>query len=342
MNLEALLTELAVARRPLQQLRERAAVTPRRILFPEARDERVLAAAAALADCGLARPLLLGKPPWPGSAGDVIGCLGPECWLDPEDPARREEVVGHLRRRRRHRGLTQGQAHVLAAEPLFQAASLLAMGAADALVAGAAESTAEVARASLWCIGPAADVRTVSGAFLMLPPDREGSPLLMADCAVVPVPTEEQLVEIARTSVASFERLLQRPPAVAFLSFSTAGSSTHESARVPARAAARFAAERADLAVVGEIQVDAALVPEVARAKGIDWGGSRTADLLVFPDLGSGNIGHKLVQRLGGWRAIGPLLQGLRRPVCDLSRGCSAADVVDATSLVTLLCQPER
>jgi phosphotransacetylase len=164
----------------------------------------------------------------------------------------------------------------------------------------------------------------------------------MADCAVVPQPTVEQLIEIARYSVESYHCLFNRFPAVAFLSFSTRGSSLHGAARLPAEAAARFGAERPDLRVAGEVQADAALVPEVARAKGIDWGGQATADVLIFPDLASGNIGHKLVERLGGWRAIGPWLQGLRRPVCDLSRGSSALDIVDAAVLVCLLAQNQR
>ncbi len=343
MNLDGLLQRIQVETGPLRALRRRAAATPRRILLPEAEDPRVRLAAAALVTNELAHPLLLGLPALRGADPFTGAVLGPEHWLDPTEEVRRREVAAHLWQRRRHRGMTQGQSHVLATEPLHMAATLLAMGEADALVAGATWATADVVRAALWSVGAAPEIQTVSGAFLMLPP-RDATPaaslrgggLMMADCAVVPTPDSDQLVQIARATVQSYRLLYARWPAVAFLSFSSHGSATHPAVRKVADAAAQLAAERPDLKVVGEVQVDAALVPEVARTKGIDWGESGTADVLVFPDLTAGNIGQKLVERLGGWRAVGPLLQGMRRPVCDLSRGCSALDVYDAVVLVTL------
>jgi phosphate acetyltransferase len=211
---------------------------------------------------------------------------------------------------------------------------LLNSGQADGLVAGASVTTATVVRASLQAIGPLPGVGTVSGAFLLAAPNSTAEPLILADCAVVPEPNTEQLVEIADQSGRLFERLVARRPAIAFLSFSTRGSAKHPASRIPAAAAAQLAADRPAWRVAGEVQVDAALVPEVARAKGINWGKLGKADVLIFPELASGNIGYKLVERLGGWRAIGPWLQGLRRSVCDLSRGCSALDVVDASVLV--------
>jgi phosphotransacetylase len=159
---------------------------------------------------------------------------------------------------------------------------------------------------------------------------------MMADVAVVPVPDEDQLVRIAHTTARNYQRIFEREPAVAFLSFSSHGSADHPSARAVAAAAQRLATLEPAWTVVGEVQADAALVPEIARTKGIDWEGRRGADVLVFPDLASGNIGQKLVERLGRWRTVGPWFQGLRRPLCGLSRGCTALDIYDGTVLATL------
>ncbi|MHB8079085.1 MAG: phosphate acyltransferase, partial [Candidatus Krumholzibacteriia bacterium] len=310
---------------------------PRRVALPETDDPRVLAAAGALAASGLARPLLIGRRPVAGLPAELARRLPEAAWRDPAAEGPRAEAAQWLLRRRRDRGLTPGQAHVLAGSPLYHAAVLVARGEADALVAGAATPTAEVLRAALWAIGTAAGRRTVFGAFVMLPAAPDGAPLVFADCAVVPQPDEAQLVEIGGGAGETFRSLTGREPAVAYLSFSTRGSAPHPAAGPPARAAARLAAAHPGWRVAGELQADAALVPEVGRAKGIDWGPGAGADVLVFPDLGSGNIGYKLVERLGGWRAIGPLLLGLRRPACDLSRGCSALDVVDAAAALSLL-----
>ncbi len=336
MNLESLLRQLAQDTGLLGSLRERAASRPLRILLPEAADPRVRLAAAALAKTGMARPLLLGRTTHARDEPEMDSVLGPECWLDPTDEARRREAAEHLLRRRRPRGLTPGQSQVLAAEPLHQATALLALGEADALVAGATCTTAAVVRAALWSLGPAPEMGTVSGTFLMVPPSGQGRCLMMADCAVVPDPQPDQLEQIAQATAQTYHRLLARWPAVAFLSFSTKGSADHPATRKMADAARRLATAHPAWNVVGEVQADAALVPGVARAKDIDWGAAGQAEVLIFPDLGSGNIGYKLVERLGGWRAIGPLLQGLRRPVCDLSRGCTARDIVDAAVLVCL------
>jgi phosphate acetyltransferase len=295
-------------------------------------------AAAALVENGLADPLLLGTRPLHGLDPECARRLPPERWWTSRADLGRKEIADLIWRRRRHRGMTQGEAYVLAAEPLYQAMALVSLDLAQGVVAGASVATAAVARAALWVLGPAAGASTVSGAFFMFPPDQGGRPLVFADCAVVPEPTTSQLVEIARSTAESFARVLARWPSLAMLSFSTQGSSAHPAAARVAKAAADLKAAQPAWNVVGEVQADAALVPAVAAAKGIDWGAGDTADVLIFPDLGSGNIGSKLVERLGKWRAVGPLLQGLRRPVCDLSRGCSALDVVDAAVLTALLC----
>ena len=321
---------------PLKALRRKASRSPLRVLFPESADSRVLLAAAAMAENGLAQPLLLGRPPFQSWHQALGKRLGPENWLDPHDQARRLRVVEYIRQARRHRGMTQGQSHVLAMEPLYHACAMVGMGEVDALVVGATYPTADVARAALWCVGPQEEIGTVSGAFLMLESLDHGICFMMADCAVVPDPNVEQLVTIAHTTARNYRRLFERQPAVAFLSFSTRGSADHPAAHKVATATRQLAASEPDWPVVGEVQVDAALIPEIAQSKGVDWGENHRADVLVFPDLASGNIGQKLMERLGPWRAVGPLLQGLRRPVCDLSRGCAALDIYDAAVLVTL------
>lgn len=340
MNLETLLAELSDATGILRTVRERAMAHPQRLLLPESGDPRILVAAAAMVQTGLASPLLLGSRPPAGLAAELAERLGPEHWWDNSLGSRRRDLAEQIWRHRRHRGLTQGQAYVLAAEPLYQAMGLLSQDRADGVVAGASVATAEVARAALWLVGTAPPAKTVSGAFLLIAPDGSRRPLLLADCAVVPRPDQGQLVEITEATALTYRRLLGCWPAIALLSFSTRGSSQHAEAARVAAAAAEVASSHPRWRVVGEVQVDAALMPQVARAKGIDWGDSGAADVLVFPDLASGNIGSKLVERLGGWRAIGPLLQGLRRPVCDLSRGCSALDVVDAAALVGACVEP--
>lgn len=337
MNLDGLCRWLATDRGPMHRLRQRATALQRCVLLPEADDRRVRVAAAALVQSGLAHPLLLGAPPGaPRIEPELALVLKPEHWLDSRDARQHLRVAEHLLGRRRHRGLTQGQSHVLARDPLHLAASLVAFGEADALVAGATWTTARVVRAALWCLGVAPEAELASGAFLLLPPDSRQRCLMMADCAVVPTPGAEQLVQIARATATSYHHLWFRWPSVALLSFSTRGSADHPAARKVATAARRLAEIHPDWQVVGEVQADAALVAEVAHTKGIDWGERGQAEVLVFPDLGSANIGHKLVERLGGWRAVGPLLQGLQRPICALSRGCSALDIVDAVVLAIL------
>jgi phosphate acetyltransferase len=340
LELASLLQQIQAESGPLRGLRERGTAPDRRVLFAEAGDLRIQLAAAALKRIGLVTPLLLSARPYSGLPADLERILGPECWLDPAAGGMRQEAADLIWRRRRHRGVTQGQAFVLAAQPLHLSHALLALGEVDAVVAGASAPTAEVARSSLRIIGPDVDTGTVAGAFLMLPPSSGAKPLLMADCAVVPEPTAKQLVDIARATARSYRVLFSRWPALAFLSFSTRGSAQHPAAVKVAEAAALLRAERPDWKIEGEVQVDAALVADVARAKGINWGEEQSADVLIFPDLGSGNIGSKLVERVACWRAIGPFLQGLRRPVCDLSRGCSALDAFDAAVLATLLASP--
>lgn len=316
----------------------RARRTPRRIAFPEATEPRTLLAASRLAGEGIVRPLLIGEP---GAIRDAARSGGVDLSsIEIESPAsgaHREQARAAAGVALQGKRLEPGEPASLLARPLYYAAALVRAGAAAGTVAGAENTTAETLRAALRIIRPAPEARIVSSFFLMAlrePTAAGDSVLAFADCGLVEYPDAEELADIAMRTAGHYRLLCEREPKLAFLSFSTMGSADHESVAKLREAARLLRSRSPGFAVDGELQLDAALVPEVARSKAPRSPVAGAANVLIFPNLDAGNIGYKLVERLAGAQAVGPVLQGLSRPANDVSRGCSVEDIV-LTAAVT-------
>ena len=314
----------------LQSIHARAASRPRRIFFPEAADPRTREAVRQLKQTGVVEPILVGTADLAMDGVELI---------DIDAPGLTAEVAAEIFRVRSAKGMTEEEAGQHARLPLLVADTLVRLGRADGCVAGAVHTTAEVVRAALWMIGPAVGTRTISSAFYMdVPPFRgpEGEVLTFADCAIIKKPVATQLADIAMAAAADRRRIVGDEPRVAFLSFSTNGSGAGESVTRVRAAVEEVRRLAPELVVDGELQGDAALIESVAARKAPNSPVAGHANVLVFPDLDSGNIAYKLVQRLASARAIGPILQGMRHPCNDLSRGATAEDIFNVAAITAL------
>lgn len=321
----------------IKEIRKRSAKLGRTIVLPETDDARVLKAASFLDDQEICSVILTGderritklankeRIPLPNSVEitslDTLAFAG--------------ELVNHLYERRKHKGISKAEARETLENPLYLGAGLVALGKADGCVAGSLATTGDVIRAAIHSIGLRETTDIVSSTFLMAL--KEGRVLTYADCGVVPYPDASQLADIAIESARTHALLTQEEPVVAMLSFSTKGSARHERTELVTEALGIAQEKSSELEIDGEFQFDAAFVPEVAKRKAPQSKVAGKANVFIFPNLDAGNIGYKITERLAGATATGPILQGLAKPMMDLSRGCTWQDIVNAACVAILM-----
>lgn len=327
----------------IAELRERAKRESRTIVLPEGEDIRTLQASDYINREKLAKVILLGDKQKIGAACrdrgfDLTG-------VDIINPCSSKELdtfAEELYKLRRHKGMEPDEARRLLIEKsVYFGAMLVRVKKADGFVAGAIHTTRDVARSALWCIGINPDVKTMSSSFIMVLPDDsfgEGGVIIFADCGVVPEPSPRQLANIAMSASRLMKNIFAAVPKVAVLSFSTKGSGKTEETEKLVEAVKIAKGRYPELVIDGELQADAALVPEIADRKAPASPVGGQANVLIFPNLESGNIAYKLTERLAKARALGPLLHGVLAPCSDLSRGCSAEDIIDIVCVTSMRC----
>ena len=327
----------------IDQIKQRAKKEIKTIVLPEATDVRILEAAQIVKNEGYAKVILVGQEEQVRQIAKEKGIdIGDTQIIDPEKSDKINEYANTLYELRKNKGMTEEQAKQLVLDPVYYGMIMVKLGEADGLVSGAAHSTSDTLRPALQILRTAPGTKLVSAFFIMVVPNCEhgaNGTFVFGDCGLNEEPNAEALSEIAISSSKSFEQLVGEEAKVAMLSYSTYGSA-HSASTEKVIEATKLVKEKVpNLLVDGEMQLDAAIIPEVAesKAKGSPVGGK--ANVLVFPDLGAGNIGYKLVQRLAKAEAYGPLCQGIAKPVNDLSRGCSSQDVAGVVAITAVQAQ---
>lgn len=327
----------------LAGFKEKAKAKRRRIVLPEGAELRTLKGAAQAVAEGLAEPILLGnEAEIRALAQQEQISLDGLTIIDIASSTDLSAFAEQFYELRKHKGMTLEKAAQTVRNPLYYGNMMLLQGKADGLLAGADNTTGDVLRAALQTVKTKPGIKTVSGAFVMILPGQtygDQGVFIFGDCAVNPNPDSQQLADITISCAETKRSLLGGEPHVAMLSFSTKGSAKHENVDKVTEALALVKEKQPELSVDGELQLDAAVVPSVAAKKAPGSTVAGQANVLVFPDLQAGNIGYKLVQRFAGATAIGPILQGMAKPVNDLSRGCSVQDVVDMIAITALQCE---